>query len=228
MAKKTNKTSHVLDLLTNGSPSEAADSAPERKNDVQSHTVTPKKVTVVDEGSRNDRLSQEILNKLSEELEQENSTAPQTAQTPSEPVQNAAPAPEPVQQPAAPQAEQAPSAEPQLADASQTNIPVAPAQNRFGDRLNKEGYYFLNVMEQMLLHQDVEGLMKENNVCTCNRCIADVCAIALSALPSKYVVTSQHTLSPILSYYDSRYRISMLTELFKACTKVRENPRHEK
>ena len=83
MAKKTNKTSHVMDLLTNGSSEESGDpvndsaastdaaAGQEKKGDIQSHTVTPKKVTVVDEGSQNDRLSQEILNKLSEELEQE-------------------------------------------------------------------------------------------------------------------------------------------------------------
>ena len=83
MPKKTNKTSHVMDLLTNGASGEsnepdnssaaAEDSAAaaEKKNNVQSTTVTPSKVTVVDEASRNDRLSQEILNNLSEELQKE-------------------------------------------------------------------------------------------------------------------------------------------------------------
>ena len=78
MSKKTNKTSHVMDLLTNGASTEAdvsvneAVSGQEKKAaDVQSHTVSPAKVTVVDEGSRNDRLSQEILGKLTEELEEE-------------------------------------------------------------------------------------------------------------------------------------------------------------
>ena len=88
MPKKTNKTSHVMDLLTNGASGEsnepdnssaaAEDSAAaaEKKNNVQSTTVTPSKVTVVDEASRNDRLSQEILNNLSEELQKETGQAP--------------------------------------------------------------------------------------------------------------------------------------------------------
>ena len=83
MAKKTNKTSHVMDLLTNGAsgdstpasepatPSQDAATGQEKKTDVQSHSVTPKKVTVVDEGSRNDRVSQEILNNLAQELKAE-------------------------------------------------------------------------------------------------------------------------------------------------------------
>ena len=67
-----------MDLLTNGASTdtdspvtEAVSNQEKKPADVQSHTVTPAKVTVVDEGSRNDRLSQEILGKLTEELEQE-------------------------------------------------------------------------------------------------------------------------------------------------------------
>ena len=73
MAKKTNRTSHVMDLLTNGASGEApetvseAASGQEKKSDVQSLSAAPAKVTVVDEGSINDRVSQEILDKLTEE-----------------------------------------------------------------------------------------------------------------------------------------------------------------
>ena len=77
MPKKTNKTSHVMDLLTNGSSSEANEpsTAAAPQNGASSHAAAPKKVTVVDEGSINDRVSQEILNKLSEELKEENQAA---------------------------------------------------------------------------------------------------------------------------------------------------------
>ena len=141
MAKKTNKTSHVMDLLTNGASGEtneaaegaavSADAAAgqEKKGDVQSHTVSPKKVTVVDEGSRNDRLSQEILNKLSEELE-----ADAAGQTP-EPAPDEAPlpagsAPEAVSE--AP-AKASPAIEESAAEATvagtpaASDIPAAPA-----------------------------------------------------------------------------------------------------
>ena len=99
MAKKTNKTSHVMDLLTNGAsgdstpasepatPSQDAATGQEKKTDVQSHSVTPKKVTVVDEGSRNDRVSQEILNNLAQELKaetKEEASPSMSAQTSSE------------------------------------------------------------------------------------------------------------------------------------------------
>lgn len=206
MAKKTNKTTHVLDLLTNGSNTQ------ENKSDVQSTTVTPSTVTVVDEGSRNDRLSQEILNKLSEELEDEirQENAPESTNATQE---ASAPAPE-VSAPAEPEPA-APAPQP------------AKAQKKFGDHLREEGYHFINVMEELLMKQDLDDLLSQYNVCTCNRCKADVCALTLTALPSKYVVAADSSLSPVLSYYENRFRITMLTELIKSCTKVRENPRHE-
>ncbi len=295
MAKKTNKTSHVMDLLTNGASGEtneaaegaavSADAAAgqEKKGDVQSHTVSPKKVTVVDEGSRNDRLSQEILNKLSEELE-----ADAAGQTP-EPAPDEAPlpagsAPEAVSEapveaspaieesaaeatvagtpaasdiPAAPadaapaSAEAADMAAPdpaaaQTAPVSPSDIGTSSAQaasqdadvsekktvqsiipkSQLGERFEQKDYHFVNVMELLLLRQDLNSYLEQYNVCTCDRCMADVCALVLTGLPAKYVVTNKDSVSPILGYYESKFKIYMLTELIKACNKVRESPRH--
>ena len=81
-------------------------------------------------------------------------------------------------------------------------------------------------MEQLILRQDMTKVLEQYNVCTCTRCIADVCALTLSALPAKYVVTSKDSISPLLSYYESRNKIPMLTAMIKACNMVRDNPRH--
>ncbi|NBH73014.1 hypothetical protein D3Z51_13450 [Clostridiaceae bacterium] len=318
MAKKTNKTSHVMDLLTNGASGDSSQSndsvAPDtaaagqdKKNDVQSHSVTPKKVTVVDEGSRNDRVSQEILNKLSEELKEDAAQEPSAEAAP-EPVSQPAPeaatepapasnrtmsadeiaaafaaaqqpaaAPEPAvqpaleaapetapasnrtmsadeiaaafaaaQQPAAP--ESAPQPAPEAAPAPAPAEEPAPQpdtaadnpaptkimphmvipKSQISDNLTQDDYRFVNVMEQLILRQDIDNYLEQYNVCKCKRCVSDVCALALTGLPSKYVVSSKDSLPPILSYYESKFRIYMLTELIKACNKVRENPRHKK
>ena len=296
MPKKTNKTSHVMDLLTNGASSEpnetGSDSAAladpaasaEKKNNVQSTTVIPSKVTVVDEGSRNDRLSQEILNNLSEELQKETGQAPAAEPAPSNKTMNpdeiaaafaaaqapAAPTAPPAAEPApsnktmspdesaaafaaaqapaapstppaaepAPAAPAAPAPQAQTAPAAQTK--AAPAQpdkptprsiipkSQISENLTDDQYRFVNVMEQLILRQDIHSFLKQYNVCTCRRCMSDVCALALTGLPSKYVVVSNDSLSPLLSYYESKYKIYMLTELIKACNLVREHPRHER
>lgn len=341
MAKKTNKTSHVMDLLTNGAsgdstpasepatPSQDAATGQEKKTDVQSHSVTPKKVTVVDEGSRNDRVSQEILNNLAQELKaetKEEASPSMSAQTSSEtsnrtmspdeiaaafaaaqqPAATAATTPEATlaseaatapetsnrtmspdeiaaafasaQQPAteatAPETALAPetssrtmspdeiaaafaSAQQPAAEATAPAATVSEApqsapnpqhaaastptsgptkitpqmvipKSQISSNLTDDQYHFVNVMEQLILRQDIDNFLEQYNVCKCRRCVSDVCALALSGLPSKYVVTSKDSLSPILSYYESKYRIYMLTELIKACNKVRENPRHKK
>ncbi|NBH34232.1 hypothetical protein D3Z58_11830 [Clostridiaceae bacterium] len=326
MAKKTNKTSHVMDLLTNGSSEESGDpvndsaastdaaAGQEKKGDIQSHTVTPKKVTVVDEGSQNDRLSQEILNKLSEELEQESQAKEPDSTIETEPVgdsassnrtmspeeiaaafASAAPAqePEPAEAPASNRtmspeeiaaafASAAPAQEPEPAEAPASNrtmspeeiaaafASAAPAQepepqaqtdmqsapqpaasapkaetpnkpmsskqtlqsiipkSKISETLGDDEYNFVNIMEHLILRQDITGFLNQYNVCTCRRCMSDVCALALTGLPSKYVVSSKDSLAPVLSYYESKYKIYMLTELIKACNKVRESPRHEK
>ena len=286
--KKNNKTSHVMNLLTNGTSPEggagaetAADtpagSAQEKKGDVQSHTVTPSKVTVVDEGSRNDRLSQEIFNKLSEELEeetapgnaspqgsleeaqgepaaqsQEDELAKMLAQDGSEEVsgQEAAPKnqesslPESIQE-TSDEPQPAPQAEAAQANPADAQAPASAAEedeeiddpnkpahhsiipkSQLGSSLSHREYRFVNVMEQLILRQDMTKVLEQYNVCTCTRCIADVCALTLSALPAKYVVTSKDSISPLLSYYESRNKIPMLTAMIKACNMVRDNPRH--
>lgn len=289
MAKKTNKTSHVMDLLTNGtspeaeaseSAAEAVSSGQEKKSDVQSHTVTPAKVTVVDEGSMNDRVSQEILGKLTEELEEETKQeqpaggpeavsehddtpaaqetaqdmageAPESPEAASEPVSEESKgsavndevqASSDVQEPAADTAE-TPAPEASEPVAAQEPVkeeePAAPKtpekpphpiipESHFGSHTKNREYRFVNVMEQLLMRQDLDAVLRQHNVCTCPRCMSDVCALALTGLPSKYVVTSKDSISPLLSYYENKYKIPVLTELMKACNKVRENPRHKK
>ncbi|MCI8886992.1 MAG: hypothetical protein HFG70_02800 [Hungatella sp.] len=289
MAKKTNKTSHVMDLLTNGaspeaeaseSAAEAVSSGQEKKSDVQSHTVTPAKVTVVDEGSMNDRVSQEILGKLTEELEEETKQeqpaggpeavsehddtpavqemaqdmageAPESPAAGSEPVSEESKgsavndevqASSDVQEPAADTAE-TPAPEASEPVAAQEPVkeeePAAPKtpekpphpiipESHFGSHTKNREYRFVNVMEQLLMRQDLDAVLRQHNVCTCPRCMSDVCALALTGLPSKYVVTSKDSISPLLSYYENKYKIPVLTELMKACNKVRENPRHKK
>lgn len=234
MAKKTNKTSHVLDLLTHGTSSEPGDTA----SDGAKSGVSPKKVTVVDESTRNDRVSQEILNHLSEELERERAEAPEEK----EPMQTPQPAAEPVQEPASPepvQAQDVPEPTPVQAQPAQSapQAEAAPAEEQIqledtGNTQELPGdedeFHFVNVMEELLMKQDITGFMKQYNVCTCKRCNADVRALTLTALPAKYVVIGKHSFSPVLNYYENKFKIEMLTALSKACSTVRDTPHHSR
>jgi len=290
MSKKTNKTSHVMDLLTNGASTDADTPVAEavlgqekKPSDIQSHSVTPAKVTVVDEGSRNDRLSQEILGKLTEELEEETrqeekagqGADEQTAEPDVREEKTSAASPAPPQETVADtngQAVDAPNTaspdEAGMTADAQTDIPKTDAsaqdavntapedtpeitsdasqdlskekpaspkakphpiipESQFNDRFTDKEYRFINVMEQLLMRQNLEAVLTQYDVCTCPRCMSDVCALVLTGLPSKYVVTSRDSISPLISYYENKYKIPVLTELMKACDRVRQNPRHK-
>ncbi|MCI8584796.1 MAG: late competence development ComFB family protein [Lachnospiraceae bacterium] len=230
MAKKTNKTSHVLNLLTNSAPAEDTDTA-DKKSDVSAHSASSPKVTVVDEGSRNDRVSQEILNHLSEELDLE---VPELEEIPEEQPQQpkvqipkSEPAPQEASAPAAPEA--APQPAPASEDAPQADpVPMVKSGRRLVDQLQDDSFHFINVMEELIMQHDLDTILRQYNVCTCTRCKADVCALTLTGLPPKYVVASDKSLSPVLNYYKNRYKISILAELSKACTVVREHPHHDR
>lgn len=310
MAKKTNKTSHVMDLLTNGAspeveapangsgaaPSPAGGPAQEKAGEAQAHPAASK-VTVVDEGSLNDRLSQEILSNLSKELKDDTqgrsgqaaagnaasagdmsadaagraagnasgqavaedaaagnmATGAVTGNTATGAVAGNAAAGATAGNMAAGvggatgtgaggagadaagngQAADAAGEPARMDGMSPPVIPVGQThhaiipKSQISSNLQTGEYRFVNVMEQLMLRQDVASFQEQYNVCKCKKCTADVCALALTGLPSKYVVTRKDSLSPILSYYESKYKIFMLTELIKACNKVRESPRHK-
>lgn len=299
MAKKTNKTSHVMDLLTNGAspeveaPANGSAAAPlaeaagqEKAGDTQAqaHAAAPK-VTVVDEGSLNDRLSQEILSNLSKELKEDTQSTSRTASaggadagstagreaadgsgtgtgvnagngstgaadgsgvgtgsaagngstgaagdsgagTDVTAGNGSAEAQDDAASPGPAATTQMDGMSPPVSPVGQTHHAIIP-KSQISSNLQTGEYRFVNVMEQLMLRQDVASFQEQYNVCKCKRCTADVYALALTGLPSKYVVTRKDSLSPILSYYESKYKIFMLTELIKACNKVRESPRHK-
>ena len=165
MAKKSNKTSHVLNLLTNGSSDPASSPQP---------AAPQGKITVVDEADTNKRVSGEILKGLKKELAKECNTGKKG----------------------------------EIEDA-------------------KPQFCFVNVMEELIRRQDLDRYISEYQVCGCSRCRADVCALALSRLPAKYIVTDSASLPLLLSFYNNRYRVAILTQLIQACLEVKEHPRHE-
>lgn len=86
-------------------------------------------------------------------------------------------------------------------------------------------YTFVNVMEHVVSKKAKVHMDKFGN-CMCPRCIADVKAYALTHLPSKYVVIQPSGVFPLLNFYADKYSGQVLVELTKACIVVKENPHH--
>ena len=94
------------------------------------------------------------------------------------------------------------------------------------DVVNPEpGYVTLNVMETLVDMMALE-YMEKFKICTCDRCLADVKALALTKLAGKYVVVDKSAVQPMINFYEKKYRSDIIVELTKACITIDENPHH--
>lgn len=93
--------------------------------------------------------------------------------------------------------------------------------------LDSEEYIYMNVMETFVKEVIVD-YMKQYAPCLCNHCIVDTMALALTNLPSKYIVVKKGSLSPLLHMYRQKYSAQISTEVLKACLSVAKFPHHAK
>ncbi len=86
-------------------------------------------------------------------------------------------------------------------------------------------FRYINICEE-LVKEKLSEYMERFDVCTCDRCIVDTMALALTNLPSKYAVMDAHMKAPFLNFCASKYGVEIMTELTKACLIVAAHPRH--
>ncbi len=284
MARKSNKTAHVLNLLSGQDTGDEAEKEPESAKEpgktesaetepkkaepapaeVQSAPVheVPSNISIIDNGSKeDDPIAEQIRDELLKELGEEPSpsaSAPVTepepaasaATTAAEPepasaIASAVAAPEATDTPVSDASKAAPSvtpaaAPPKPADtpasdteaAASQSAPEKPAEEILELTPEPEppaepepDYVMLNVM-QRVVEDKIIYFMKQFEVCTCDRCRADTIALTLSGLPSKYRIVDKHAVDPLVSYYTGRLISQVTVEALKACTQVKDNPRH--
>ncbi len=198
MAKKTNKTDRVLSLLSN-------DQTP--GEDTQ-ETAKPTKTTISDTGNvsvinekeNNNEMENVIEASLKKEFENEE------IKTISEKKKE----------------------EKTLKDSIIGEVVTSgDSAVKVKEIVTEDTHAFVSVMEY-IVKLKLDEYMKDFSVCTCSRCKADVVALALTNLPSKYVVTDADKISPILNFYENKYLGQVAVELTKACIRVSELPHHSR
>lgn len=104
--------------------------------------------------------------------------------------------------------------------------PAQPAPGYDGPgTVLEDGSVYLNVME-LLVEEPLEKYVKLFGLCTCQRCLADVRALALSRLSPKYVVLPASAVKPMLSLYQAKWEATIIAQVIQACKTVMESPRH--
>lgn len=229
---KSNKTAHVLNLLTDAG---GAAEAPKRQNHPQEAAPAP-----VPAEENAEKVSEAIRSALEEdlmaELEAEPAPAAETPQpeddfqpfqpepvSPPRPEPAPAPQPEPEPVPVAAQPEPVEAAPAPQPEPAPDPTPQAAAPQEEHDLIEEVTY--LNVM-QALVEDRVDKCMKRFNMCACNRCRTDVIALALTSLPAKYIVVPETEGIPMLTIYEGRYEAAVTAQLMWACQKVSSHPRH--
>lgn len=139
-------------------------------------------------------------------------------------VPEPAPAPEPV---SVPDPVPAPAPDPTPKTATRPEPTIQPEEAPFLPREVKlpDGAVCVNVME-LLVEERLERYVRMFGLCTCPRCLADARALALTRLPSKYVVLNGDTAIPTLSLYRSKFESMVIAQVIQACKSVMESPRH--
>lgn len=225
MAKKTNKTSHVLNLITGSQPPVASSGETQPSSSASGETqqegsaaeepvrVPSANVTVVDPREEG-KLAEEIQKNLIQELEKEQTE--EQAEQPGEQEE---------------QSEEQPEEQPEeQIEQPKTNAgtPVQKEPEQQEEQKQEDGpsYRVVNIMEEILTPELILDALKSNDTCTCSRCQADVKALMLTRLPPKYIVADNTTVPMLLTFYRNKFRVAVLSQSMRACMEVKEHPRH--
>jgi len=90
---------------------------------------------------------------------------------------------------------------------------------------NEKRVYLINLSEK-LAREMVDEVMARLNVCTCPICKNDVLALALNSLDHNYVTTDAGKQYMLLEAYKRQYETDVLAALTKACVRVKSAPKH--
>lgn len=217
--KNTSKTARVLGLLTTPPAKEEETPAQQaaQKGGAADKPLPPSDDRVVEAQVRS-ALFQELGSALSEVLPEFTDFEKPEPKPEPEPEPESTPAPKPEPEP-----ESTPAPEPVAGPGpSEVPVPAKPEPPRAEPPI-----VFSNIM-QRLVESKVDKYLDMFGVCKCPHCRADVIALALTNLPSKYVVIEHNRLNPRVNFYESRFDTEIARNLTQACLAVKDRPHHDR
>ncbi len=241
MAKKTNKTSHVLNLITGSQPPVASSGETQPSSSASGETqqegsaaeepvrVLSANVTVVDpreEGKLAEEIQKNLIQELEKEQTEEQAEQPGEQEEQSEEQSEEQPEEQTEEQTEEQQEEQTEEQTEQPKTNAGTPVQKEPEQQEEQKQEDGPSYRVVNIMEEILTPELILDALKSNDTCTCSRCQADVKALMLTRLPPKYIVADNTTVPMLLTFYRNKFRVAVLSQSMRACMEVKEHPRH--
>ena len=93
------------------------------------------------------------------------------------------------------------------------------------DNDRKDDLVLANVAETLVKDKTKE-LIKTMEMCQCQICYMDTCAIALNHIKPLYITTSKGRLLSTLSTANYGYQAELVAEVVKALEQVKKSPKH--
>jgi len=88
-----------------------------------------------------------------------------------------------------------------------------------------DGYALVNIAE-LLVKKKVKELMETYDMCHCEKCYRDACAIVLNEMEPRYVTTQKGFLLSLLSATYMQYKTDLAVYVLRALKTVNDSPRH--
>ena len=82
-----------------------------------------------------------------------------------------------------------------------------------------------NYMEEIVFNQ-IKDILTDINMCSCEKCILDIAAIALNDLKPKYIVTEKGELYSKIYTLAQQFEVDVVAAVTKAAVLVKRRPRH--
>ena len=240
MARKTNKTAHVLNLLSgsNSQKNPTTESlSEEKRNSKSTPAVSSIRMDTTDKDDViSDIIHQQLMSSFIDEQAVKKEDTEEAILTLIEEELTASikevPTPEPEIIAESSMAESISKVEDVSLQMENTSSQeqVIPEQysapEETSDSEKEPEFVVLNVIER-IVSDKIIYFMRQFDVCTCDRCIADTIALTLNGLKPKYLVTPPAAVSPLISFYTSKYISDITVEATKACMTIKEKPRHK-
>jgi len=90
---------------------------------------------------------------------------------------------------------------------------------------SQNSYVLVNITEH-LVRKKVRELMADYDMCQCEKCYLDACAITLNQLDSHYVTTRKGELLTLLDATAYQYKTDLTVYVLQALKRVKESPQH--
>jgi len=244
MARKSSKTAHVMNLLAGDNADIAKSDEGEKLSEIvevqgnnrkekkittqslstdpqeTNNTHSPSAISIIDMSPASDPVAELIKDQLQQEFgeismsDEDNPPSLEPSILPEEEDTCAAASSE---------------QETGIEDEAAQEVPKQSMENEINETEHPldapAAYEYINVMEY-IVRDMVKEYMEKFNLCCCDRCLADVTALTLTRLPSKYIVVERSYASPLLNFHSNRLSPQIIVELTKACSVVKENPHH--